>query len=168
MENNPEVTPKRKAGRPPKAKSQIPEQDVKISTPKFTPTETDEPEPATRPWEVGNGYEFTNDSLEVADKQPGFHYEFVTDVDVQSRRSAGYQVVSGSLPEKAMRGGGQRMESGGVDSTRRCNELILMRIPIEGYRFYEKKKDEINKSYENKQSYLETEASIKKGGLAEV
>jgi hypothetical protein len=76
------------------------------------------------------------DAFEIRNRQPGYKYRFVNmnERNLSSKRRQGYEVVQDNDPEKLHITDSTPLKAGAsIDTTRRFNDVVLMRIPNEKF-----------------------------------
>lgn|SRR5262245_23759960 len=77
------------------------------------------------------------DAFEIQNKQKGFKYRFVNmnERNLAAKRRQGYEVVKDKDPEKVAMADNTPLKTGSsIDTTRRFNDVVLMRIPDEKFK----------------------------------
>jgi hypothetical protein len=77
------------------------------------------------------------DAFEVTNKKAGFRYRFVNmnERNLATKRRQGYEVVKDRDPEKIALTDNTPLKAGSsIDTTRRFNDVVLMRIPDEKFK----------------------------------
>jgi hypothetical protein len=77
------------------------------------------------------------DAFEVQNKKKGFRYRFVNvnERNIAAKRRQGYEIVQSRDPEKIAMADNTPLKAGSsIDTTRRFNDVVLMRIPEEKFK----------------------------------
>jgi hypothetical protein len=77
------------------------------------------------------------DAFEITGKKAGFKYRFVNmnERNLASKRRQGYEVVKDNDPEKIAMTDSTPLKAGSsIDTTRRFNDVVLMRIPEDKFK----------------------------------
>lgn len=77
------------------------------------------------------------EAFEVENKKAGFKYRFVNmnERNLAAKRRQGYEVVKDVDPEKIAMTDSTPLKAGSsIDTTRRFNDVVLMRIPIDKFK----------------------------------
>lgn len=77
------------------------------------------------------------DAFEISDKKPGFKYRFVNmnERNLAAKRRQGYEIVKDNDPEKIAMTDATPLKAGSsIDTTRRFNDVVLMRIPEDKFK----------------------------------